>query len=73
MIFKRVKHREGGIFVIPTHDGRFAVCQVICAPLKSSFSGVKNVRFYDLFEKEERTWNRNASRMIMAINMILAL
>ncbi|MDQ0492542.1 MULTISPECIES: Imm26 family immunity protein [Paenibacillus] len=31
MVFKRIKHREGDIFVIPLHDGRFAVCQVICA------------------------------------------
>ncbi|AIW42056.1 MULTISPECIES: immunity 26/phosphotriesterase HocA family protein [Paenibacillus] len=31
MVFKRIKHREGDIFVIPMHDGRFAVCQVICA------------------------------------------
>lgn len=28
---KRVKYKAGDIFVIPMHDGRYAICQVICA------------------------------------------
>ena len=30
------KYQEGDIFLIPTADGRFAVCQIVCA-LKGRF------------------------------------
>ncbi|MHA6528835.1 immunity 26/phosphotriesterase HocA family protein [Paenibacillus sp. BAC0078] len=32
----RKRYSEGDIFMIPMHDGRFAVCQVVCA-LKDRF------------------------------------
>lgn len=32
----RIKYQEGDLFTIPMHDGRLAVCQVVCA-LKGRF------------------------------------
>nr|WP_025682306.1 Imm26 family immunity protein [Paenibacillus maysiensis] len=66
MVFKRIKHREGDIFVIPLHGGRFAVCQVICT-LYGRFK-----KAFSFGEKEERIWSKSASKMNMDINMTLA-
>lgn len=44
----RKSYNEGDVFLIPMHDGRFAVCQVICAlrdRFKKAFSfGVMSIQ-----------------------------
>ncbi|MEO2205592.1 immunity 26/phosphotriesterase HocA family protein [Paenibacillus pabuli] len=54
----RKSYNEGDIFLIPMHDGRFAVCQIVCAlrgRFKKAFSfGVMSIQRDETLSLEDR-------------------
>ena len=56
----RKSYNEGDVFLIPMHDGRFAVCQVICAlrdRFKKAFSfGVMSIQRDETVSLEDRDY-----------------
>ncbi|CAJ1315744.1 immunity 26/phosphotriesterase HocA family protein [Paenibacillus nuruki] len=79
-MFKKVKYKTGDIFVIPMHDQRFAICQVISAlyeRFKKVFSfGVLSIQEDEVYHGEQQylffTNYRGSFSMIVTASKLLA-